>query len=133
MPVFGAHSVLSCYRFHQQDVRSRRTVELGNGVLVESFVVEMARGTWHVVTWQRPIERSGRVVHERITLMASSHDDAFAREYHQLDAPDGLRRRLVDGLNALRPGNDPNPALSRHLLALADDLEAVSTSREAAS
>jgi len=127
------HSAMSCYRFHQQDVRSRRTVELGNGVLVETFVVEMSHGTWHVVTWQRPIERSGRVDHERVTLMASSREDAFASEYHQLAAPDGLRRRLVDGLNALRPGKDPNPALSRNLLALADELEAVGTSREAAS
>ena len=65
--------------------------------------------------------------------MASSREGAFAREYRQIQAPDGLRRRLVDGLNALRPGNDPNPALSRNLLALADDLEATGTSREASS
>ena len=127
------HSAMSCYRFHQQDVRSRRTVELSNGVLVEAFVVEMSGGTWHVVTWQRPIDRSGRVDHERVTLMASSREDAFAREFHRLQGPEGLRRRLVDGLNALRPGNDPNPALSRNLLAVADRLEATATSQRAAS
>jgi exosortase/archaeosortase family protein len=128
-----AHSTMSCYRLHQQDVRSRRTVELSNGVLVESFVVEMAGGTWHVVSWQRPIERGARLGHERITLMASSIEGEFAREFQPPVGRDGLRRRLVDGLNAIRPGSDPNPALSRSLLALGDQLEASGTNSKAAS
>jgi exosortase/archaeosortase family protein len=121
------HSVMSCYRFHQQDVRSRKTVELSGGVLVETFVVEMDGGTWHVVSWQRPITRAGRVAHERITLMASSIEGAFAREFSAVGGSDGIRHRLVAGLNAIRPNEDPNPALSRSLLALADEVESRGT------
>jgi exosortase/archaeosortase family protein len=121
------HSTKSCYRFHQQDVEAQRTVELTNGVLVETYVVHMGRGTWHVVTWQRPIERGDRVAHERVTLMASSEEGAFAREFRGIPGRGGLRGRLVDGLNAFRPGRDPNPALSRSLLALADQMESRGT------
>jgi exosortase len=121
------HTMMACYRFHQQDVLARRTVELADGVLVETYVVQMGRETWHAVSWQRPIERQGRVAHERVTLMASSQEDAFAREFHDVPGRDGLRRRLVASLNAIRPGHDPNPALSRSLLALADQMESRGT------
>ena len=97
------------------------------GVLVETFVVEMDGGTWHVVSWQRPITRAGRVAHERITLMASSIEGAFAREFSAVEGSDGIRHRLVAGLNAIRPNEDPNPALSRSLLALADEVESRGT------
>lgn len=124
------HSTMQCYRFHQQDVLSRRSVTLGNGVLVDVLAVQMAGGIWHVVTWERPIERGSHVGHERVTLMASSERGAFAREFSDVARPDSLRRRLVDGINAMRPGADPNPPLSRSLLALADDLETAGTTAE---
>jgi len=130
MASLRTHSTMQCYRLHEQDVLSRRSVSLGNGVLVDVMVVEMVDGVWHVVTWERPIERGSRVGHERVTLLASSERGAFAREFSDIARPDSLRRRLVDGVNAMRPGADPNPSLSRSLLALADDMESAGTAAE---
>lgn len=121
------HSTMQCYRIHRQDVLSRRFVSLANGVLVESMAVDLNGEVWHVVTWERPIVRGDRVGHERTTLMASSREGAFAREFDDVGDPGSLRRRLVEGINSTRPGADPNPALSRMLLSLADDLEAAGT------
>ena len=59
--------------------------------------------------------------------MASSIEGAFAREFRRGVGTDGIRTRLVAGLNAIRPGEDPNPALSRSLLALADQIESHGT------
>ncbi len=117
-----AHSTLDCYKLHSQDVVSRKRVTLPSGVNVDVYAVHMQGGLWHVVTWERPIHRGDRVAHERVTLTASSLGQDFNRELLADERP-GLRGRLLAGVNALRPGSDPNPALSRNLLSLADDIE----------
>ena len=78
------------------------------------------RGTWHVVSWQRPIDarRPGgpRARHADGQLAAKARSPG---EYRQPAAGTACAAGCVDGLNAMRPGSDPNPALSRSLLASA--------------
>lgn len=117
-----AHSVLRCYDMHEQEVLARRRVELDSGVNVDVFVVQMSKGVWHAVSWERPIQRGDKIGHERVTLMASSIQSPIAGGFRQPGADD-LRGRLLSGFNTILPDEDPNPEVSASLLALANDIE----------
>lgn len=62
-----------CYRFHGHSIDAAEPVVLGSGVVGNAMAVTRATGsTWVVLWWEWPVEIGGRVVHERVTMLAST-------------------------------------------------------------
>lgn len=125
-----AFSLAHCYAFHGFHVRAALRVELGNGVVGHVFVYETKQAVWHAVAWQWPVLRRGSVQHERIVLLAST----TARPRAPIAArPEWLQEEILHLLNAGARDDDPNPPLSRSLVALATQMVAVRVDKAAAA
>jgi exosortase/archaeosortase family protein len=121
-----AYSLAHCYAFHGFDVRTSLQVDLGHGVTGRVFVYETKNAAWHVVAWEWPVLRRGKVEHERVVLLAST----LSRPAAPTAAPSGwLRRHVLGYLNARARDDDPNRALSRALVALAAQMVSVRVER----
>ena len=117
-----AHPVLDCYRFHGFELLDVRRTVLGAGVLADQVVYSRPDdgATWHVLSWEWPVrEAEGRMVHERVTLLASSW--IGDRPPATSDGSGGLRGLLARTW-AEEAGSDPNPAVAA---ALRDSAESV--------
>lgn len=127
----AAHPVLACYRLHGYIVLDDQRVTIARGVVGEQLVYQVPEGDrWHVLTWQWPVRGGGGdVLQERMTLLAS----ADLRRTGPLPAGAGRGAgALLGALNALAPGRDPNPALSRALLGVGAGIVASRTAGDAA-
>lgn len=111
-----AYSLAHCYGFHHFRVDLARTVELGNGVVGQSFVYDTDRGVWHAVSWQWPVlGRAGGVTHERIVLIASTQSRPTSPPP---PTAGGLQSFVLSLLDLSARSYDDNPALTRALTAL---------------
>jgi exosortase/archaeosortase family protein len=62
-----------CYRFHGHSIDAADPVALGAGVVGSVMAVTRTNGSeWVVLWWEWPVEQAGRVVHERVTMLAST-------------------------------------------------------------
>jgi exosortase/archaeosortase family protein len=115
----AAHPVLACYRLHGYRVLADQRVVIARGVLGEQLVYQVPEGDqWHVLTWEWPVRgRGGSVLQERMTLLAAS-DLRAAGPTPGGGARPGLGGPVLRALNARALDLDPNPALSRALLAV---------------
>jgi exosortase len=120
-----AYSLAHCYAFHGFDVKADLHADLGNGVVGRLFVYQTREAVWHAVAWEWPVLRRGRVDHERIVLLASSTARPSAAAVAR---PPWVRRHVLGYLNARAHDDDPNPALSRAMVALAAQMISVRVS-----
>jgi exosortase/archaeosortase family protein len=111
-----AFSLAHCYSFHHFDVRTSLRVDLGDGVTGQVFVYATSEGVWHAVAWEWPVLRRDHVQHERLVLLASTTTRPGPPPAGE---PDWLRQRILRYLNTNARKDDPNPQLSRALIALA--------------
>jgi exosortase/archaeosortase family protein len=121
------HTVRGCYDFHSEDVSVDRTVSLAGGVEGEQLVYRAGAARWHVVTWQWPVRHAGAVWHERVTLLASTTVRPDAPRPRRSSR--GLLGRVVSAVNLFAPDHDTNPALSRALAGVADQVIAARLER----
>jgi exosortase/archaeosortase family protein len=111
-----AYTLAHCYAFHGFTVDAARRVDLGDGVIGQSFVYTTSRGDWHAVSWEWPVRGSERVQHERIVLIAASK----ARPAGGRGASSGGATGIVLSLLDLRsPHRDGNPKLTAALQGVA--------------
>lgn len=124
-----AHPVLTCYRFHDYDVLTVERTVISRGLLADSIVYRNGAGaTWHVLSWEWPVrQEDGALVHERVTLLASSAAEHLATADGRGTRGD-LRSALAQRVGGTADGTDPNPSLT---LALRDTARALLTSRGA--
>ena len=121
-----AFSLAHCYAFHGFDVETDQHVDLGNGVVGRVFVYKTRDAVWHAAAWEWPVLRRGHVDHERIVLLAST----VARPHAAAPVRSAwLRRHVLGYLNTRAQDDDPNPALSRALVALAAQMVSARVSR----
>ena len=111
-----AYTLAHCYAFHGFGVDAARRVDLGEGVIGQSFVYTTSRTDWHAVSWQWPVRRGGRVEHERLVLIAASSARPAGGRQGSSGGASGFVLSLLD----LRsPHQDGNPHLSRALQGVA--------------
>jgi exosortase/archaeosortase family protein len=117
-----AYTLAHCYAFHGFSVDAARRIDLGDGVIGQSFVYTTSRTDWHAVSWQWPVRRGGgRVEHERLVLIAASS----ARPAPARTPSSGGAAGFVLSLLDLRsPDADPNRPLTRALQSVADGIVA---------
>ena len=114
-----AYPVRRCYDFHEFEIYVDQHVTLGSGVAAQLLAYRDRAGTvWHALTWQWPVRRDGRTVHERIVMLASTQAKPLrpARPSGRWTIADTLR----DGLNRFRPNDDPNRRLASAMRGIAD-------------
>ena len=114
-----AFSLAHCYAFHGFRVLTALRVDLGNGVVGRLFVYRTKEAMWHAVAWEWPVLSGDKVQHERIVLLASTTARPKAPAGRQTDS---LERRILRYLNAGARDDDPNPQLSRSLVALGTEM-----------
>lgn len=108
----NAYTLAHCYAFHGFTVDASKRVQLGNGVVGQSFVYSISGDQrWHAVSWEWPVHRAGAVEHERIVLLAASG----ARPPVASRAGGGVSGFVLWLLDLRKPSADPNPALTRAL------------------
>jgi exosortase len=123
LAALAAHPVIRCYDFHNEDVLVNRSVVLDHGVVGHDYVYRAnGGGVWHALTWEWPVTwAGGRVAYERIVILASS----------DLIQPVGVRAphgnslfadSILSVLGSFSSGNDPNPALSRSVMGVAESI-----------
>ena len=111
-----AYTLAHCYAFHGFTVDAAHRVDLGEGVIGQSFVYTTSRADWHAVGWQWPVRRNGRVEHERLVLIAASNARPDARRSASSGGASGFVLSLLD----LRsPHHDANRQLTRALQTVA--------------
>ena len=111
-----AYTLAHCYAFHGFNVDSARRIDLGDGVIGQSFVYTTSRTDWHAVSWQWPVGRGGRVEHERLVLIAASS----ARPAGGRPSSSGGASGFVLSLLDLRsPHEDANRPLTQALQGVA--------------
>jgi exosortase/archaeosortase family protein len=60
-----------CYRFHGHSIDAAESISLGHGIVGKVAAVTRTNSSqWLVLWWEWPVDRGGRVWHERITLLA---------------------------------------------------------------
>jgi len=111
-----AYTLAHCYAFHGFSVDSARRVDLGDGVVGQSFVYTTSRTEWHAVSWQWPVRRVGRVEHERLVLIAASGARPEAGRPSSSGGASGFVLSLLD-LGS--PHEDANRPLTRALQGVA--------------
>ena len=111
-----AYTLAHCYAFHGFAVDLARRVDLGEGVIGQSFVYSTSRGYWHAVSWQWPVRRGDRVEHERVVLIAATS----ARPARVRSAPAGGAAGFVLSLLDLHsPNRETNRQLTNSLQSVA--------------
>jgi exosortase/archaeosortase family protein len=111
-----AYTLAHCYAFHGFTVYGARRVDLGEGVIGQSFVYTTSRADWHAVGWQWPVRRRGRVEHERLVLIAASRTRPAGGSSSSGGGASGFVLSLLD----LRsPDRDGNPQLTKALQRVA--------------
>ena len=111
-----AYTLAHCYAFHGFNVDSARRVDLGDGVVGQSFVYTTSRADWHAVSWQWPVRRGGSVEHERLVLIAaSSARPAGGR----LSSSGGASGFVLSLLDLRSPHEDANRPLTQALQGVA--------------
>ena len=114
-----AYPVRRCYDFHDFEIYVDQHVTLGSGVAAQLLAYRDRKGTvWHALTWQWPVQRAGRTVHERIVMLASTQAKPLrpTRPNGRWTIADTLR----GGLNRFRPNEDPNRRLASAMRGIAD-------------
>ena len=123
-----AFSLAHCYGFHGFHVLAALRIDLGNGVVGRLFVYRTKQALWHAVAWEWPVLQRDKVQHERIVLLASTTARPRAPADRQ---PAWLQRRILHYLNVRAPDDDPNPQLSRSLVALGTQMVSVRVDKAA--
>ncbi len=109
-----AHPVLDCYSFHGYELLSVSRPTLASGLLADQVVYRRQDGaTWHVLSWEWPVRRGEGLVHERVTLLASS--DRTEAPAGRTTVSGGVSGALARWLARKGTGKDPNPGLAAAL------------------
>jgi exosortase/archaeosortase family protein len=117
-----AHPVIACYRFHDYELLEAERVVIAGGLLADEVVYRHPDGgTWHVLSWERPVrDDAGALRHERVTLLASSTAQDIVQA--QAPPPAGLRAAVAARWGGSSADEDPNPSLAAALRLTAQHL-----------
>jgi len=133
LAALAAHPVIRCYDFHNEDVLVNRSVVLDHGVVGHDYVYRATGGgIWHALTWEWPVASAGgQVSYERIVILASSNltEPVGARAAHG----DSLfADSVLNLLGSFSSDRDPNPALNRSVMGVAEAIIDARLKKEAA-
>lgn len=118
-----AHPVRTCYELHRFVVLADQRVTMAGGIVGRQLVYQIpSGGQWHVLMWEWPVRSGiGDIVHERMILLAST-DAQMISPVQKPRRGTRVGESVLAALNSLAPSRDPNPSLSRIMLAAADQI-----------
>jgi exosortase/archaeosortase family protein len=94
------YNLQNCFLFHNLDIRSRASIDLGNGVsgLLLDYQEPQTQRRWSTVSWAWPVRQGDRTIYERVVLttdLAGSTPAMPAAADHST----GLRDTILSLLN----------------------------------